>query len=60
MTIREVVIQLAPASRSNPYGLVAIGRYKVEDNILTMLDDEDRPLRDKKGERWSPVRMRLL
>jgi hypothetical protein len=49
MTVRDVVIQIAPPSRQSPYGLCAIGRYRVEDNILIMLDDDDRPLRDKKG-----------
>jgi hypothetical protein len=38
-----------PSRRPGDHGLVAIGRYKVEDGILTMLDDEDRPLRDRKG-----------
>jgi hypothetical protein len=49
MTIREVVIQIAPPSSQSPHGICAIGRYKVEDNILTMLDDDDKPLRDPKG-----------
>jgi hypothetical protein len=53
--IREVVIQIAPGSRQNPYGVCAIGRYKVEDGILTMLDDNDKPLRDRRG----PIRRTL-
>lgn len=48
LEIRQVTIQLRPPSgRLGDYGLVALGNYTVEDNVLTMVDDDGKPLRQK-------------
>jgi hypothetical protein len=46
--IKSVIIQLRrPSGHPDDHGLVAIGHYTVEDGVLTMLDDDGKPLRER-------------
>lgn len=48
MIIKQVTIQLRPPNgRPNDYGLVALGNYTLEGNVLTMVNDDGKPLRHK-------------
>jgi hypothetical protein len=50
MEIKEVIITLRqPSGRKGDYGLVALGNDTLEGNILTMVDEDGKPLREKHG-----------
>jgi hypothetical protein len=44
--------QVHPPTDSHP-GTVAEGRYKFEDNTVTLVDHLDRPIKDKDGKAYS-------